>query len=101
MTCADGIAATQFDLAKIDLKAGNLESAISRLIESWSVVLKTGRVDGIAAVGELLGQSLVAADEQEKAAGVLFRCVEAYQKLERDADARRIEQIIAELSLPR
>ncbi len=94
---ADGIAATQLDLALIDLAQGDIESGFERLVESWNVFLKIGRAEGIAAVGAVLGQLLAANDATEAATQVLSLSIEAYHKLGRDTDARRLEQLLAEL----
>ncbi|MEV6499322.1 CHAT domain-containing protein [Streptomyces prunicolor] len=63
----DGIAAANWDLARIDLTRQDFEAAAPRLVTSFQLLLKLQRPDGIAVVGTILGQLLLAAGEREQA----------------------------------
>ncbi|MEV5525924.1 hypothetical protein [Streptomyces prunicolor] len=67
----DGIAAANWDLARIDLSRQDLDAAVPRLITSFQLFLKLQRPDGIAVVGTTLGQFLLAAGEHGQARQVL------------------------------
>ena len=63
----DGIAAANWDLARIDLARQDFEAAAPRLVTSFQLLLKLQRPDGIAVVGTTLGQLLLAAGKRERA----------------------------------
>ncbi|WP_432033190.1 tetratricopeptide repeat protein [Streptomyces antibioticus] len=63
----DGIAAANWDLARIDLSRQDLNAAVPRLVTSFQLLLKLQRPDGIAVVGATLGQLLLAAGEHGQA----------------------------------
>ncbi|MPY34371.1 CHAT domain-containing protein [Streptomyces adustus] len=63
----DGIAAANWDLARIDLNRQDRDAAVPRLVISFQLLLKLQRPDGLAVVGTVLGQLLLAADERVQA----------------------------------
>ncbi|MEU0650145.1 CHAT domain-containing protein [Streptomyces umbrinus] len=63
----DGIAAANWNLAQIDLSRQDLAAAAPRLIISFQLFVKLQRPDGIALVGTVLGQFLLAAGERGRA----------------------------------
>ncbi|WP_246575162.1 CHAT domain-containing protein [Streptomyces umbrinus] len=63
----DGIAAANWDLARIDLSRQDLDAAVPRLITSFQLFVKLQRPEGIAVVGATLGQLLLAAGERGRA----------------------------------
>ncbi|MEU5294058.1 CHAT domain-containing protein [Streptomyces umbrinus] len=67
----DGIAAANWDLARIDMSRQELAAAAPRLVTSFQLLLKLQRPDGIAVVGAALGQLLLAAGERGQARQVL------------------------------
>jgi hypothetical protein len=67
----DGIAATDWALAQIDLAREDHEAALPRLIESFQIFGRLQRPDGIATVGQTLGQLLVDAGQADPARRVL------------------------------
>ncbi|MFJ4557774.1 CHAT domain-containing protein [Streptomyces massasporeus] len=67
----DGIAAANWDLARIDLSRQDFDAAMPRLVTSFQLFLKLQRPDGIAVVGAVLGQILMVADERGRAREVL------------------------------
>ncbi|MCX3286230.1 CHAT domain-containing protein [Streptomyces sp. NEAU-H22] len=60
----DGIAAANWDLARIDLSRQDFDAAMPRLVTSFQLFLKLQRPDGIGVVGATLGQILMAAGER-------------------------------------
>ncbi|WP_239148828.1 tetratricopeptide repeat protein [Streptomyces sp. SID12501] len=63
----DGIAAANWDLARIDLSRQDFDAAVPRLVTSFQLLLKLQRPDGIAVVGATLGQLLLVAGKQGQA----------------------------------
>ncbi|MGW2786741.1 tetratricopeptide repeat protein, partial [Streptomyces populi] len=63
----DGIAAANWDLARIDLSVQDFNAAVPRLVTSFQLFLKLQRLDGTAVVGTILGQLLLAAGERGRA----------------------------------
>jgi tetratricopeptide (TPR) repeat protein len=90
------IAAAQFDLASLYLKEGQKEEARARLAESWQINVKIGRADGIAFVGALYGQLLLATDPSQ-AITILQTAREAFQRLGRTQQAGEIEAFLERL----
>jgi hypothetical protein len=95
----DGIANAQFYLASLDLKENRPDDALSRLAESWDILLKIGRADGIAAVGQLYGQVLASTD-RAKAVSVLRTSLEAFQRLGMTAQAEKVAGLLKSLETP-
>jgi tetratricopeptide (TPR) repeat protein len=91
----DGIASALWGLAQLDLGEKKVEDAIPRLSESYDILCRLGRADGVAVVGMCYGQLLAAADKPDEALAVLRRSVEMFRKLGREADAQKAEKIIA------
>ncbi|MEK2491064.1 tetratricopeptide repeat protein [Kitasatospora purpeofusca] len=69
-----GIAAANWDLARIDLKRGDFHAAVPRLMTSFQHLLELQRPDGIAAVGIALGHVMLAAGAHAQARQVLQTC---------------------------
>ncbi|WP_218030010.1 hypothetical protein, partial [Pseudonocardia hydrocarbonoxydans] len=86
----NGIAAASWDLAQIDLQRENYQSAFERLVESFQLLVQLQRVDGIAIVGNTLGQLLIAAEYHEDARSVLLTSRAAAEKL---GNADLVEQL--------
>ncbi|WP_405628282.1 tetratricopeptide repeat protein [Streptomyces sp. NBC_00016] len=63
----DGIAATNWDLARIYLDREDFDAATPRLVTSFELFLKMQRPEGIAAVGTVFGQFLLAAGARGQA----------------------------------
>jgi hypothetical protein len=91
----DGIAAAHWGLATIELRRGKVVEAAPQLAEAWSLFTRLGRADGIAAIGEIFGQVLVAAGQRDQAIAILRRSVEAYRKLGREERAHEVEALVA------
>jgi tetratricopeptide (TPR) repeat protein len=95
---ADGIAATQFDIAKLEVILHNLDSAIARLREAYEIVIRTGRVEGIAFVGKMYGKLLISEGKSKDALDVLNACRQCFVKIGRLGECREIDLLIAQIS---
>jgi hypothetical protein len=74
------------------------EQAAAHLVEAWRFVLEVDRAEGIAVIGEELGQLLAQADRKDDAREVLLRSADAYRKLGREAEAQKLDELVAQLS---
>ncbi|MEV7287092.1 CHAT domain-containing protein [Streptomyces sp. NPDC093252] len=72
----DGVAAANWDLARIDLGREDRDAAVPRMTTSFQLLVQLQRLDGIAVVGTTLSQLLLAAGEREQAREV-FRASRA------------------------
>ena len=77
----DAVANADWALAQIDLDRENYRAALPRLIESFQINGRLQRPDGIAAVGVLLGQLLLAAGQAEDGRQVLEISLAAATKI--------------------
>ena len=96
---ADGIGATLWDLAQLDLAEEKIADAVPRFVEAYEIVFRFGRAEGIAVIGTLFAQILAAYGERDEALTVLRRSAEMYRKLGRDAGAEEAEALIRGLGL--
>jgi tetratricopeptide (TPR) repeat protein/CHAT domain-containing protein len=96
---ADGIGAALWDMAQLDLAERKIDDAIPRIMDAYGIVARLGRAEGIAVIGRLFGQILVANDKSAEARVVLQRSADAFRKLGREADAQEVEELICELNL--
>jgi tetratricopeptide (TPR) repeat protein len=93
----DGIAAADWDLAQIDLQRQDFEAAFPRLAESFQILLRLQRPDGITTVGGVLGQLLMALGANDQARGVLAVSMVAARKLGWEDDVRQIQELLDSL----
>jgi hypothetical protein len=93
----DGIAASLWSIAQIELKRKKFELAFPRLEEAWPLIVKLGHPNGIAAIGGVFGQLLVEADLLDEARNVLGQAAAALRKLDQDARAAQIEAKMADI----
>jgi hypothetical protein len=90
------IAAALFSIAQLDLAEGQTAEAGSRLAESWPLLVRLNRVDGIAVVGEVYG-GLLANQGDAAAIDVLRRSQAAYDRLGQTERAGEIGRIVSDL----
>ncbi len=95
---SDGIASALWDIAQIELEQEKPDEAVPRLVEAWQNFTQMGRADGIAVVGRALGQLVALAGDKDKALEILRRSAAAYRKLRQEAEAQRVEELIAQIS---
>jgi hypothetical protein len=72
------IASKQFELAKIDVANGDMDSATARINESLSIYFKKGEVDGILEVTKYYGKELAPANVKAQSTAVLDPAFDAY-----------------------
>jgi hypothetical protein len=96
---ADGVGATLWGLARLDLAERRIQDALPRIVEAYEIVSKLERAEGIAAIGTVLGQILAANDQPEDARLVLQRSAEMFLKLGQEKHARAAEDLIRQLGL--
>ena len=87
-----------WDVAQIELEQGRLREAAPHLVEAWQLLLQIGRVEGIAVVGQILGQLLARVERKDDARDVLKRSAEAFRKLGRVSEAEEVDKLIAGIS---
>jgi hypothetical protein len=90
----DGIAAANWDLAKIDLARQDYQSAYTRLTESFQILHHLQRADGIAVVGSVLGELLLAAGHADNALQVLEKSLAAAIKTDNADLTRRTNELL-------
>ena len=94
---ADGIAASLWDLAQLDILVGDNAGAFPRLVEAWPMVVKMDKAKAIAVVGHLFG-AMLAKDDPAHARQVWTLSADAYRKLGRFGKAETVERLIADLN---
>jgi hypothetical protein len=94
----DGIAASLWSIARIELERKQFDRAFPRVAEAWPLIVKLGRPDGIAFLGGVFGQFLAAADLPDEACNVLGPTAAAYRKLGRAAQAAEVEAMMADIN---
>ncbi|MBB4752204.1 tetratricopeptide repeat protein [Actinoplanes lobatus] len=77
----EGVAAAKWGLAQIDLARENYEDALPRIMESFLSLCHLQKHDGIAVVGSVLGQLLLATGDHEQARSVLEDSLAAAEKI--------------------
>jgi hypothetical protein len=96
---ADGIGATLWDLAQLDLMEQKIGDAVPRIFEAYQIMSKLGRAEGIAVIGTVAGQILEANERPDEARRVLRRSAEMFRKLGRTGDTQETEDLIRQLGL--
>jgi hypothetical protein len=96
---ANGIGATLWDLAQLDLMDQKIGDAVPRIFEAYEIMSKLGRADFIAIIGQLVGQIIAANGKPDDARHVLRRSAELFRKLGRTGDAQETEDLIRQLGL--
>ncbi len=83
-----------WDLAQIELQRENHKAALPYLSESYSLFLKTGRLEGICAEGLYLGQFACMAGQTEEGLSILKRSRDGFRKMGMMDRAEETEMII-------
>ena len=96
----DGVAAALWGLAQIDLARGDIEAAAPRIAEAWQLLVQLGRADGIAVVGGIYGELLIAGEQRDAGIEVLRMSSEAYRKHGRHSEADEIAARVREITDP-
>ncbi|MFF4270439.1 CHAT domain-containing protein [Streptomyces sp. NPDC001536] len=90
----DGIAAANWDLARIELSRRDLNAAVPRLVTSFQLLLKLQRPDGIAVVGATLGQLLLAAGEHGQARQIFQTSRAAAAKIDMSDVVDQLDELL-------
>lgn len=89
----------QYDLALLDLKQEKPAEALERLAESWNLLCRIGRAEGIANVGWRYGQ-LLAEAEPSRALEILRTSRDAFRLLGMAAEVNETDELIRRLEQP-
>ena len=75
------------------MEKGEAQTIFDELAESFTLLAKLQRVDGIAIVGLLFGQVLAAAGGVEEALAVLDQSAWAFEKLQMAGEAAKVREL--------
>ena len=100
----ESIAHIRFCCAQIRLQRGGLEkgerqTVVNELAESFALLKRLQRANGVAAVGPLLGQCLAAVGEVDEALAVLDESADAFERLkllDQAGQVRELQKVIRE-----
>jgi len=90
----DSKAITLWEIAQIDWQQGRHQPAFDKLSESFALLMQLGRVEGLGAVGAMLGQILLASGDRENGGKVLGIAIQSLRKMGRDDDARQLQELL-------
>ena len=76
----------------------NHEAAFPLLARSYAIFQQTGRLDGICAVGMVLGQFLCAMGKRDEGMKVLTRSRDGFLKLGQGQEAQQTQELLDKLS---
>jgi hypothetical protein len=94
----DGIAHVRFSCARLRLTRGGMQQGEAQTIcdelaESFAILHKLQRVDGIAVVGAMLGQILAMGGYRDEACTVLDQSVMAFEKMQQTQQAEQVRDL--------
>lgn len=89
---------TNWMIGQIEMQRGNAQAAADHLTESYGVLLKLGRLDGICTVGVDLGHLLCSAGQKEKGLPILERSRDGFRQLGREDYAKEVQGLIDQIS---
>ena len=89
---------TLWSIAQIEMQKQDYPNAFPHLQESYAILLKLGRLDGIIYVGLDLGQLLCAGGENEEGMAILSRSRDGFRKLGQEGQARQVQALLDSLS---
>ncbi|MGE0680185.1 MAG: CHAT domain-containing protein [Candidatus Binatia bacterium] len=95
----DSIAHIRFSCAQIRLSRretwqSELQTIYEELAESFAIYQKIQRIDGIAVVGQLLGQILAMGGLRDEALTVLEQSARAYEKMQQTSQAEQVRALL-------
>jgi hypothetical protein len=93
---ADGIGATLWNLAQLDLAEQKIDDAVPRILEAYGIVSKLGRAEGIAVIGTYVGQ-ILAASKPDDARAVLRRSAQSTEGSDVKKAPRRLRSRFSSL----
>ena len=95
---ADGVGASLWDLAQLDLAEEKIAEAAPSIIEAYSSMVQLGRADAIAVIGMRMGQVRAASQQPHDAREVLNRSAAMFRKLGREPEAGQAEALMRQLN---
>lgn len=84
-------------LAQHDLQRDDVPMALSRLLESYELNQRIGRLDGVCAVGLVVGQMLASGGQWQSGREVLVEVREGFRKLGQPRGQQQAEKLIAKI----
>jgi len=90
----EGTANTLWSIGRIEMQREQYQQAREHMAESYAILLKLERLDGICWVGLDLGQLLYAAGQREEGLLVLRRSRDGFRRLGQEALAQQVEGLI-------
>ncbi len=96
----EGIAAASYDLAEIEVQQQKWQEAHDHLAESYAILLKLGRLDGVCMVELQLGQLLCRARQREQGIAMLTRSRDGFARLGWQRELQLTQAILDKLSQP-
>ena len=94
----DSKAATLWEISQIEINDRKWQEAKNHLAESYAIVLKLGRLDGICMVGLSLGQLLCMAGQREAGLAILTRSRDGFVKLGQSRMAQQTQGLMDQIS---
>lgn len=99
----ESVAHIRLSCAQLRIAQGGLEGDAARIIlddlaESFALLTRLGRLDGVAAVGGLLGQLLARTGSPREARAALIAAADASARLGQDEEAARMQSLADEIS---
>lgn len=92
----DGIASAKWGLAQVELAREDYNAAFPLLVDSFRLLQQLQRPDGIAVVGDILGQILLRDKRPDQAVTVLKISREAAGKLGNAKHTAHLEKLISQ-----
>ena len=93
-----GVGNALWSMAQIEMQHENWQDAFDHLRESYELLTKAGRLDGICMVGLSLGQLLCEAGQREQGLAILTRSRDGFQKLGQAQMAQQTQALLDQLS---
>jgi hypothetical protein len=89
-----GLANTLWSIAKIELERQEFQEAARHLFESYQILMKVGRLNGICSVGLDLGQLLCHAGQADEGRAILTRSRDGFIRLGRPDMVQHVEALL-------
>jgi tetratricopeptide (TPR) repeat protein len=89
--------ATQWAIAAIHLQRGELDEAAPLMAEAYAAADRLKALDGIAAIGVVLGQLIFMDGQREEGLAILRRSEAGFRQLRQPGEAGQVAQLIREI----
>lgn len=91
------VAQLLWKLAQHDLQRDDLPMALARLLESYELNQRLGRLDGVCAVGLVVGQILANGGQRQRGREILVEVRDGFRKLGQSRGQQQAEKLIAKI----